>query len=134
MRGLGDEDGSQDHPGWFGRLPTGHRVPGNASSRSPRGSDANRCSALRRCAREKPTICELDLVDPVLVLAEISCRRTVATPFRHPLPLRGRSRAARSEEHTSELQSLMRISYAVFCLKQKNNNIRLQNTIYQYQE
>src|SRR3546814_4658949 len=30
--------------------------------------------------------------------------------------------AARSEEHTSELQSLMRISYAVFCLKQKQHN------------
>src|SRR3546814_6946088 len=30
-------------------------------------------------------------------------------------------RAGRSEEHTSELQSLMRISYAVFCLKKKNN-------------
>src|SRR3546814_1274524 len=30
--------------------------------------------------------------------------------------------AARSEEHTSELQSLMRISYAVFCLKKKKNN------------
>src|SRR3546814_10483461 len=29
---------------------------------------------------------------------------------------------ARSEEHTSELQSLMRISYAVFCLKKKINN------------
>src|SRR3546814_6445362 len=29
--------------------------------------------------------------------------------------------AVRSEEHTSELQSLMRISYAVFCLKKKNN-------------
>src|SRR3546814_7612883 len=29
----------------------------------------------------------------------------------------------RSEEHTSELQSLMRISYAVFCLKKKNKNI-----------
>src|SRR3546814_8408691 len=29
--------------------------------------------------------------------------------------------ASRSEEHTSELQSLMRISYAVFCLKKKNN-------------
>src|SRR3546814_7288274 len=29
-------------------------------------------------------------------------------------------RAERSEEHTSELQSLMRISYAVFCLKKKN--------------
>src|SRR3546814_10364612 len=30
---------------------------------------------------------------------------------------------ARSAEHTSELQSLMRISYAVFCLKKTNNNI-----------
>src|SRR3546814_8268451 len=30
-------------------------------------------------------------------------------------------RFSRSEEHTSELQSLMRISYAVFCLKKKNN-------------
>src|SRR3546814_10541638 len=29
--------------------------------------------------------------------------------------------SGRSEEHTSELQSLMRISYAVFCLKKKNN-------------
>src|SRR3546814_1361441 len=33
-------------------------------------------------------------------------------------------RECRSEEHTSELQSLMRISYAVFCLKKKNENIR----------
>src|SRR3546814_3592705 len=32
--------------------------------------------------------------------------------------------ADRSEEHTSELQSLMRISYAVFCLKKKKNNKR----------
>src|SRR3546814_6607310 len=31
--------------------------------------------------------------------------------------------AARSEEHTSELQSLMRISYAVFCLKKKNTKL-----------
>src|SRR3546814_5714852 len=31
-------------------------------------------------------------------------------------------RCTRSEEHTSELQSLMRISYAVFCLKKKKNN------------
>src|SRR3546814_4743550 len=33
----------------------------------------------------------------------------------------------RSEEHTSELQSLMRISYAVFCLKKKKNNTYLPN-------
>src|SRR3546814_3646117 len=32
----------------------------------------------------------------------------------------GAARYSRSEEHTSELQSLMRISYAVFCLKKKN--------------
>src|SRR3546814_6898187 len=32
----------------------------------------------------------------------------------------GRQLPSRSEEHTSELQSLMRISYAVFCLKKKN--------------
>src|SRR3546814_10319514 len=34
---------------------------------------------------------------------------------------------ARSEEHTSELQSLMRISYAVFCLKKKKNKYKLTN-------
>src|SRR3546814_10863090 len=34
---------------------------------------------------------------------------------------RTRVRIVRSEEHTSELQSLMRISYAVFCLKKKKN-------------
>src|SRR3546814_9213761 len=34
----------------------------------------------------------------------------------------------RSEEHTSELQSLMRISYAVFCLKKKNNQIHHKYT------
>src|SRR3546814_10550614 len=41
---------------------------------------------------------------------------------------RGRPRLPRSEEHTSELQSLMRISYAVFCLKKKNESYR-SNTI-----
>src|SRR3546814_4701503 len=39
---------------------------------------------------------------------------------------RHHNRATRSEEHTSELQSLMRISYAVFCLKKKNNTYKEQ--------
>src|SRR3546814_5786922 len=39
---------------------------------------------------------------------------------------------ARSEEHTSELQSLMRISYAVFCLKKKKKNKHI--VIMQYEE
>src|SRR3546814_5707895 len=46
------------------------------------------------------------------------------SPVQHEaVELLGRAadrRQARSEEHTSELQSLMRISYAVFCLKKKN--------------
>src|SRR3546814_5428876 len=36
---------------------------------------------------------------------------------------------SRSEEHTSELQSLMRISYAVFCLKKKKTNITTKKTV-----
>src|SRR3546814_1580935 len=41
--------------------------------------------------------------------------------FLASLESRAREPAVRSEEHTSELQSLMRISYAVFCWKQKKN-------------
>src|SRR3546814_5716294 len=41
----------------------------------------------------------------------------VASPTR--MALSARNSSGRSEEHTSELQSLMRISYAVFCLKKK---------------
>src|SRR3546814_9269227 len=37
-------------------------------------------------------------------------------------------REGRSEEHTSELQSLMRISYAVFCLKNKTNHTKQDST------
>src|SRR3546814_4429969 len=46
----------------------------------------------------------------------------IATPDHQAIPfeLLQRLREHRSEEHTSELQSLMRISYAVFCLKNKN--------------
>src|SRR3546814_3378436 len=39
------------------------------------------------------------------------------------------SRFGRSEEHTSELQSLMRISYAVFCLKKKKKKNKTTNEI-----
>src|SRR3546814_9361507 len=44
--------------------------------------------------------------------------RTASVPRR----LLNSDKFLRSEEHTSELQSLMRISYAVFCLKKKNKN------------
>src|SRR3546814_4514330 len=48
----------------------------------------------------------------------------VATWFRHSGSGAPRATAMlRSEEHTSELQSLMRISYAVFCLKKKKTHV-----------
>src|SRR3546814_7718092 len=45
--------------------------------------------------------------------------RTIKVVFSGDLGQPGRPIVCRSEEHTSELQSLMRISYAVFCLKKK---------------
>src|SRR3546814_10175632 len=60
-------------------------------------------------------------VDPLAV--QIGQRRPVRGQSQRlglePSHLRCRSSLRRSEEHTSELQSLMRISYAVFCLKKK---------------
>src|SRR3546814_8584348 len=49
------------------------------------------------------------------------------TPIHQPTPYDG---ANRSEEHTSELQSLMRISYAVFCLKKKKITIQTKVQIH----
>src|SRR3546814_5617104 len=66
------------------------------------------------------------------------CRRLASVRYRHdrdghraqrhrePPPPRG-GRRRRSEEHTSELQSLMRISYADFCLKQPKRLIVYRN-------
>src|SRR3546814_1746690 len=55
-----------------------------------------------------------------------------AASFSFPVQKSPRLAARRSEEHTSELQSLMRISYAVFCLKkkkqQKNRKITTHDT------
>src|SRR3546814_3427167 len=48
--------------------------------------------------------------------------------FNHmcPAPQAHARQRIRSEEHTSELQSLMRISYAVFCLKKKTKKLKIQ--------
>src|SRR3546814_11333226 len=57
----------------------------------------------------------------VRTLELLCCQPLVGNGYAvHPGAFR-RSQAVRSEEHTSELQSLMRISYAVFCLKKKNH-------------
>src|SRR3546814_1937071 len=53
-------------------------------------------------------------------ISKLMPRRASSCPYRLRIP----QIARRSEEHTSELQSLMRISYAVFCLKKKITYIR----------
>src|SRR3546814_8235653 len=68
--------------------------------------DRNRKLRLRRGAVADRQMAAMDLTGDGLV-ASSGVRSRLA------------SRALRSEEHTSELQSLMRISYAVFCLKKK---------------
>src|SRR3546814_3135515 len=55
-------------------------------------------------------------------LRKIGCPLKIATKAGTYHSLLGAKKANRSEEHTSELQSLMRISYAVFCLKKKIKN------------
>src|SRR3546814_8044823 len=52
-------------------------------------------------------------------------RRQKSHRLNHSRKIDRASRPRRSEEHTSELQSLMRISYAVFCLKKKKKQERL---------
>src|SRR3546814_5516305 len=54
--------------------------------------------------------------------AAAASRENRCRPWPHRPALRRRRHLARSEEHTSELQSLMRISYAVFCLKKKKQD------------
>src|SRR3546814_7987177 len=58
---------------------------------------------------------ELQIVHPDYVLAPEEAADQPEREAIYPL-------SERSEEHTSELQSLMRISYAVFCLKKKKHN------------
>src|SRR3546814_9871382 len=73
-----------------------------------------RCSVLTRQIKEKPFEIAADL--------DIHAGRC----SRRHLPLTVIALRKRSEEHTSELQSLMRISYAVFCLKKKTKTIKTQ--------
>src|SRR3546814_7697697 len=79
-------------------------------------------SLLRRsCILSPPEILQNPLV--ILLQGPYSERYEETAALARPDPgIRECPRPCRSEEHTSELQSLMRISYAVFCLKNKNKN------------
>src|SRR3546814_10800505 len=94
-------------------------------SRHPqvRGCGAGEIVDLRRSVEGRAF---LDLQHHV----ERAGRHARAQLRRHPMARRLVHRdhvALRSEEHTSKLQSLMRTSYAVFCLNKKNNSTRTTN-------
>src|SRR3546814_5331409 len=70
----------------------------------------------------------LDESSVACALVSASCANTgFAAMIASAMMLNGTKRMCRSEEHTSELQSLMRISYAVFCLKKKKKQIKTTN-------
>src|SRR3546814_7853669 len=94
---------------------------------------------FRSPARRRRAPAGSSVLRPARALPGWRRRRTIAdrhSPARRRGGRAGREsgmvRRRRSEEHTSELQSLMRISYAVFCLKKKkyqqNNNKLIMNT------
>src|SRR3546814_10612538 len=82
----------------------GHREQLLARARQPREPFADR-------ARDRTANAAVDFIEDDRVGAALLGERD----------LEREDEARRSEEHTSELQSLMRISYAVFCLKKKKH-------------
>src|SRR3546814_3084857 len=80
------------------------------------------CCAARTMSRVGP----VSTMRPAYMTASLSARpETIARSCVIQISAVPISRHSRSEEHTSELQSLMRISYAVFCLKKKQIHIQL---------
>src|SRR3546814_6700599 len=77
----------------------------------------DRHHALRSLADRHPACRQCSHRAPQLAVGEEAWRAVPAADRRH-----------RSEEHTSELQSLMRISYAVFCLKKQPTTTNNTNT------
>src|SRR3546814_5762263 len=99
FRSFRDQVGSR-----LGReIPAHERPPERWSRRPPRGEDPQRVMECRVCGDGT------------------QCGLGTATGWATAEGDSVRAAAVRSEEHTSELQSLMRNSYAVFCLKKKTN-------------
>src|SRR3546814_8708242 len=88
--------------------------------RPPRSTRTDTLLPYTTLFRSRPRDHQLHALAEQLVLP----RRAPAPWYARPRKIRRAAEGARrSEEHTSELQSLMRISYAVFCLKKKTNKI-----------
>src|SRR3546814_3049231 len=84
---------------------------------------------LQPAARHRQTSCALPDPNPGVRTARGKIMSTFrrATMRRSKFSREFKFEAVRSEEHTSELQSLMRISYAVFCLNKKKTQLKKEN-------
>src|SRR3546814_4149822 len=100
--------------------PTALRHPGPAPHRE--NAIVSRIEGIRAAEGDGIEAVELTRpLDPVPDDADLMVGEGAVHRFQARRPVfEAIALAARSEEHTSELQSLMRISYAVFCLKKKN--------------
>src|SRR3546814_2007747 len=119
------------------RLSQNANEPLRQRKRQPNsGRDACSYSSLssgKLSSRLKPSICQVNGKFTYRHFRPVSsCVRTIGCNARFSLApsFRRVERPSRSEEHTSELQSLMRISYAVFCLKKKKNDITYEHQTY----
>src|SRR3546814_4442606 len=97
-------------PGLAKRVEHGADIPIERVDRGDRGLPVRVAAPLRA------VICAF-----TLALVQREARPGRIEPGPRQVRRRSLERTMRSEEHTSELQSLMRISYAVFCLKKKKN-------------
>src|SRR3546814_6529485 len=76
----------------------------------------------------QPEACLRDMRDPAREIGLAAGDDKMVARIDHPRREHDVAQIKRSEEHTSELQSLMRISYAVFCLKKKKKTTTKKNT------
>src|SRR3546814_7858012 len=93
-------------------------LKGAAAKFASIAQDQSLAESFRDLALIRQTAAEYDSLKPDVVISRLRGLAVKGGPW---FGSAGEMVAlARSEEHTSELQSLMRISYAVFCLKKKN--------------
>src|SRR3546814_7567067 len=107
----------QDHV-----IPVGCHVRDRAHQQAAGAAAMGSDAVGRGVAFPDEVVGDVDEVGEGVLLAQQLA--VVVPPATHLLATADVGDGVRSEEHTSELQSLMRISYAVFCLKKKNNSVK----------